>query len=327
MKIITTNSKQYLRDYPLLKITNYRNIKEGQVKVSRPSELKIDEHCLLHYRPHLKGLKVEVAKWIKCSQELSAEGFVQKNYSQCIKNPRVTSSCFKVFKYLLTRNEKDPNLLPRQLPHSESSKLVGQENLLLRLFSHWRQEEANWSQFYKRFGILRRSAEFRIYAPTCSLQNTKTYNFHGLLSFDWYKDFNFSELKQSFIVENRESFDSLCSLAQNTLLIFGSGWKASQLLSFQNILPRPIYYWGDIDKEGYEILAYLKKRINKLKPIFMDKEALNKYRHLSSTKESYFGPFKYIPELQETYEEVCRSGIFIEQEKIPPTDLPILSDL
>jgi len=81
-------------------------------------------------------------------------------------------------------------------------------------------------------------------------------------------------------------------------------------------LPQPIYYWGDIDKEGYEIFAHLKSSISSLKPVLMDQRTVDRYLAIHQRKDVFIGPFREVPGLQKEYEYVSRQGIQIEQEQI-----------
>lgn len=317
--------EHFLQDHPLIKVSGYRSVKEERVHISRPSQLKIDWPCLLYYRPALKLLKPEVSKWQGVLAKMGMDTFLEENYLACLREPAVTKASLHVFHYLISqRGPNSPWLLPRQLPHTESTKLIGQEGVLLKLFSHWRKEDATWNDFFRRFRIFRRAMEFRIFAPHCSLQGGHLRRFHGLLSKDWIYDFDFSDLTQTLIVENRQTLQALCERTRNTLLIFGAGWGASQLVELTSSLPQPLYYWGDLDKEGFEIFSYLNEHIPGLKPLLMDQATYEQYRHLALHKEPFYGPFKSLPEgLQSVYENICRSGQRIEQEKLSITHFPL----
>jgi hypothetical protein len=323
MKDFYEKLERFLRYHPLIRVRSYREVREGRVWISRPKELAIDWACLLNYRPHLEMLRKELQDWRQATGEFGLEEFVNDHYLECIRDPAITKSCIQVFKHLVQRPEDSKWSLPRQIPHSESTKLVGKEGLLLKIFSYWRGEESQWTDFFNRFRILRRTADFRIFAPRCKLQSFPIINFHGLMAQDWASEFSFEGLKQTLIVENHQTFHLLSVEAKDTLLISGGGWKVSQLTPFHKILPRPLYYWGDIDKEGYEIFGFLRERIAGLTPLLMDEATVSKYQNLSTSKEPFYGPFKQIPDLQTSYELVCKEGRMLEQEKLPPSALPI----
>jgi hypothetical protein len=206
--------------------------------------------------------------------------------------------------------------LPRQIPHGQSTKLVGKQALLLRLFSYWRDQPSQWSDFYDWFGLIDQPPEFRIFAPTCLVQNNRLREFQGLLAKDWADDFEFSGLSGTLIVENLETFHALAKLSRATLVVWGGGWKAAHLRPLLPCLPRPIYYWGDIDKEGYEIFGLLKSADAGIHFALMDFTAIEKYRSIHQRKEISLGPYRSVAGLQAEYEYVARRGIQIEQEQM-----------
>jgi hypothetical protein len=133
----------------------------------------------------------------------------------------------------------------------------------------------------------------------------------------FFMDYDFTCLQGTLIIENHESFYRSLKNSKNTLIIWGSGWKASRLKHLHSLFPKPIFYWGDLDKEGYEIYGYIKKFIPDLNSIFMDLITLNAHPHLSQKKTKFFGPYRQVYELQKAYEWVCSHGLQIEQEQLP----------
>ncbi len=305
-----------LRAQDILSVNEYRSVKEGYTKVSRPAMLKLSLDGVLKCRPHLQALAREVATWRIDFANLNAEAALRTGYRDLTAFPSLTRSCFEVLKYLIGHREQIRGLLARQVQHSESSKLIGREQLLLRLFGFWRGESATWKQFYRHFELLERPTEFRFYAPNCQYLKSTLSDFHGVLNPDWANRFNFDSNHGTLIVENLETFYSEASKSQNYLVIWGSGWKAVLLRSIQGILPPPILYWGDIDKEGYEIYGALKAYLPKLQPTLMDRQTMERHLNQSTPKEVFWGPYQSAGDLQVEYHDVCQRGICIEQEKI-----------
>jgi hypothetical protein len=141
-------------------------------------------------------------------------------------------------------------------------------------------------------------------------------DFHGLLAKDWADQYRFGSLAGSLIVENFESFLALTRESKSTFLVWGAGWRAVHLRVLLQEFPKPIYYWGDIDKEGYEIYASLKHSCPDLQPILMDQATIERNRNLQQRKDLFIGPFREVPGLQREYEYVSWHGVQIEQEQI-----------
>lgn len=305
-----------LRGQEVVTVIEYRSVKEGWVKVSRPALLRMDEQALLRQRPHLAALRAEVGTWRKQFAALASDTAIREAYREVVQDPSLTRACFEVFAYLLDHRLEVRGLLPRQVQHANSTKLIGRESLLLRMFSIWRGESASWRQFFRYFELLDRPVEFRFFAPTCIYQRARLTNFNGLLSEDWIADYQFTSSAGTLIVENLETFYSEVAKSNERMILWGSGWKVALLRNFHHRLPRPLLYWGDIDKEGYEIYGHLKSFIADLQPLLMDRNTIESHVQFSVPRDKFFGPYRSAADLQQEYQDVCQRGLCIEQEKI-----------
>ncbi|NJL24045.1 MAG: hypothetical protein HC902_01905 [Calothrix sp. SM1_5_4] len=163
---------------------------------------------------------------------------------------------------------------------------------------------------------MERPVEFRFYAPICVYMGTRLTDFHSVLSQDLAERYAFTELAGTLIVENLETFHVEAAGSRDRLVLWGGGWKAVLLRSLECVLPRPILYWGDIDKEGYEIYGQLKSFVTDISPTLMDRPTIEGHLDFAIQKEPFFGPFRSAYELQAEYQEISQRGICIEQEKI-----------
>lgn len=311
-----TRFEREIRAQKIFKVNSYRTIKEGYARVSRPASLLLELDTLLVLQPHLRLLRRELESLHAQFKLVNVKGFARANAREVLANIVLFRSCLEVMQYLLDHLPEVLGLLPRQIAHGQSSKLIGKEALLLKLFSAFRGELARWRDFYAYFGLLDRPAEFRFFAPVCTCQGHMLKSYHGLLAREWADGYSFAGLKGTLIVENFDSFLASAAESRESLIIWGGGWKAVQLAALFSKLPRPIFYWGDLDKEGYEIFGYLKNLCREIEPVLMDKQIVQKYEKLHQQKEVFLGPFRLVHGLQEVYEFVCRKGIQIEQEQI-----------
>lgn len=305
-----------LRTQTLFSVSDYRSVKEGYARVSRPARLRLTAEALYSRRPHLRALAREVDSWRREFTALGVESALRSSYRDMTGDSALTRACFEVLKYLLDNTDVIKGLLPRQVQHSESTKLIGRESLLLRLFGAWRGEAATWPQFFRYFELLERPVEFRFYAPVCSYMGIRLTDFHSVLSQDLADRYSFTGLSGTLIVENLETFHVEAVSSRDRLVIWGGGWKAVLLRSLERIFPRPILYWGDIDKEGYEIFGQLKAYVTDIRPTLMDRSTIESHLGYAIQKEAFFGPFRCAYELQAEYQDTCQRGICIEQEKI-----------
>lgn len=306
-----------LQSQDLLSVAQFRSVKEGYARVSRPAVLRLSSESLLKARPHLSLLAKQVAQWRQTFGEFGVDRALKAFYWEMVASPSLTTSCLEVLFYLDRHRDEIRGLLPRQVKHSESTKLIGREPLLLRLFNLWKNPDGgSWKDFVRHFELTPRPVEFRFYAPICRYEGARLKSFHGVLSAGNFECYDFTENRGTLIVENIDTFFFEASKSVDRLVLWGGGWKVTLLKSLQSRFPRPILYWGDIDKEGYEIYGHLCSHIPDLIPTLMDQNTIAHHLDFSIPKEVFMGPFREIPGLQEEYEMVCREGLLIEQEKV-----------
>lgn len=310
------NLEAELRQQTLISVAEYRVVKEGWAKLSRPSVLRVRREDLFRHLPHLAALESELRDMRQRFAMVSADQVFRKAYRDIVAAPDLARACFEVMDYLLSHRDEIKGLLPRQVQHSNSTKLIGREGLLLKIFGIWRGDLASWDDFFRYFGLVDKPVEFRFFAPECFYQGARLREFHGLLAAEWAENYTFGTLDGTLIVENLETFYAESAREQRKLIIWGGGWKVMVLRSFQSSLPRPIRYWGDVDKEGYEIYGLFRNFVPDLKSVLMDHETIRRHLCFATRKEPFFGPFRFVAEVQDAYQMVCREGICIEQEKI-----------
>jgi hypothetical protein len=306
-----------LTDQTVVAVNGYRTVKEKWVRVSRPSRMRITNESLLRERPHLRALASEIGRWRNEFTDLPIDELLRTTFKDALADPALTRSCLEVLTYLLSHRTEVEGLLPRQVQHSSSTKLICIEPLLLRVFSLWRREPAGWGEFLRFFGLADKPVEFRFFTTSCRCQGHVLMSFHGIVSTETIREYDFSSLSETLIVENLQTFHAEVAAGQNDrMIIWGGGWKAAVLRRMHERLPRPIRYWGDIDKEGYEIFGHLKSAIPDLQPINMDQQTMLNHLRFAIHRDKFFGPFRDVHELQGIYQEVCQQGLCIEQEKI-----------
>lgn len=304
-----------LRNFPWLSIYKYRKVKEGLVSIARPYKVLVSSSSLAERRPeYLLAMESFKAAQVN-SSEFPVMDFLETHFGLCYRKHSQIKNCLDVYLFLISNKDELIGLLPRQIPHAQSTKLIGTESLLLSIFSFdTKIKDASWSDFYNFFGFNDRSAEFRIFTPNCRWREVAIHEFHGIISTQIADAYDFDGLQNTLIVENLESFLPLTQQAKHTLLIWGGGWKCTLIKELINFLPKPIYYWGDIDKEGIEIADQFCE-ITGAKAILMDHEIIKKHRNLVQ-KVNYSTPKKELTLYQDIYEFVCNEQIRIEQEKI-----------
>lgn len=84
------------------------------------------------------------------------------------------------------------------------------------------------------------------------------------------------KVKNVVIVENLNTYLSLPCLP-DTLVIFGSGYNAAILREVKWLNDLNLYYWGDLDCAGFQILNNLRQYFPRMKSIYMDNQTLERY--------------------------------------------------
>lgn len=300
-----------------LKIKSFRSVKEGKVHMPRPSLLSLQKEDLLNLRPELSEIKRSLDQAESLSRNIDFKEFLGKHYTSVIGAVEVLGPCLEVFNFLTDHREAVAGLLSRQIPHGQSTKIVGKEFLLLLIYRFsLRESSLSWDDFYQDYKILGENSEFRFYAPRALWRGKDVQEIHGVLARELEQPWEFP-LKGTILVENYQSFLSLVPKVHNHLLVWGQGWKAAQVFAVKANLPSPLYYWGDIDREGLEILnAVASKTQEMVKPLLMDMETFLKHKHLAQRLYRKAISVKKMTLLPEVYEQVCRESLRIEQEQV-----------
>jgi hypothetical protein len=87
------------------------------------------------------------------------------------------------------------------------------------------------------------------------------------------------------ITENKMSFLTLPTL-ENTIALWGSGYKVQILKSVEWLSEAEIFYWGDLDVDGFKILAQLRGYFPRVKSLMMDKKTLTTFASYIGTDTS-----------------------------------------
>jgi hypothetical protein len=124
-----------------------------------------------------------------------------------------------------------------------------------------------------------------------------------------------------FIAENKMNFLTLPSLHSAMSIWSGGGFNISQLENIRWLVGKNIFYWGDIDAHGFQILHQLRSYYPEAKSIMMDRRTfdlyneftvngpVNKSETLSLLTDEEAHVYKYL----QTLDKKNR----LEQEKLP----------
>ncbi len=121
-----------------------------------------------------------------------------------------------------------------------------------------------------------------------------------------------------YIVENKISVLTMPQ-RPNSLVLGGLGNGVTQLVEIAWLHDRSVYYWGDFDAAGFEILSRLRGLLPDVRSWRMNTETLTRYRALAThiTKIDPRTGLHLTDDERAGYEFVCQNGLRIEQEHLP----------
>lgn len=120
------------------------------------------------------------------------------------------------------------------------------------------------------------------------------------------------------ITENKMNFLTLPPLP-GAVAIWGGGFAIENLKNIDWLNSVPIYYWGDLDEYGMQILSQMRKYYSQTVSFLMDQETLNTFEHYWEVGAICYA--ENLPFLTDCEFDVFRflkaKCIRLEQEKIP----------
>ncbi len=126
-----------------------------------------------------------------------------------------------------------------------------------------------------------------------------------------------------FITENKINGLSFPNV-KNSIVIFGLGYGVESLKNVKWLTSKELIYWGDIDTHGFAILSQIRGYFPQIKSILMNKEVIEKFRHLAvkeSQSKRFLGElYNLTQEEDEVFknlkENVYGEAFRLEQERI-----------
>lgn len=122
------------------------------------------------------------------------------------------------------------------------------------------------------------------------------------------------------IVENKMVFLTLPSLP-DSIAIFGSGFQVELLRELAWLNSCPIWYWGDLDAQGFQILARLRALFPQVASLMMDAATFDTFQEfaLPGTPCSITELPQLTSDEQALFANLTRSNLRLEQERISYT--------
>jgi hypothetical protein len=235
----------------------------------------------------------------------------------------------EVCEYFLNAHEPHRYYI-RELPVSPHTKFIEAHKFVFtslldfllpaeKIFS----EHVGLRNFEKRYGLKYSEPQVRIRILDRSLAET---NFSGL------SDLSISEsdfaglrlpLKNVIIMENKTNYSNILNFLsmprlRESIAVFGSGFRVWLLKRAEWLKNVNIYYWGDIDVQGLQILSQLRGYHPHVHALLMDFATLNAFKPYwdAGTETSDSVPENLNDEEKRLFEFLKEGNVRLEQEKL-----------
>jgi hypothetical protein len=122
-----------------------------------------------------------------------------------------------------------------------------------------------------------------------------------------------------FVVENKTNLLTIALTLpkiEKTIVIFGSGYKVENLKNVKWLEQVKLFYWGDLDVHGFEILSQFRGYFRNVKSFLMDKDTFNKFFENDSGMSSKVIAKNLTDDEKQLYELLKNNNWRLEQEKI-----------
>ncbi|MGV3485015.1 MAG: Wadjet anti-phage system protein JetD domain-containing protein [Planctomycetaceae bacterium] len=220
-----------------------------------------------------------------------------------------------------------PNCFARELPIAVSTKLL-QAN---------RRRLASWLDIVLPSAAIDHRYGYEDFEPRYGLRYARPHFLLRVLDDDLRAELGlpFDELSlpaeslsklpasqvRILIVENKVNLLSLPAI-ERTIALGGLGNGVIQLGDIRWMYENPIYYWGDLDAEGFQILGRLRQVLGHVQSVLMTSVTLNAFQNLATPGNPAIATSAtaiehLTAEELECYESLCSSRQRIEQEHLP----------
>ena len=278
------------------------------------------------YQKYLK-IETEVSLFKNAFQQILNEfselqNWVEKYPNKVISNINNWNDILKVCAYF--KNNPKPNLYLRELPITVHTKFIENNFSILReLLDIIIEPSINISEtkFEKRFNLKYSEPLIRFKILDSSISDKY---FSGLTDISIPSN-QFNELslpiKKVIIVENKTNLYTVALTLpeqENTIVIFGSGFKVENLKNVKWLNSVEILYWGDIDIQGFEILSQMRGYFPQTKSFLMDDDTFNDFFENDNGTLSKVTTLLNLTDVElNIYEKLKQNNWRLEQEKIP----------
>ncbi|MGI9303125.1 MAG: Wadjet anti-phage system protein JetD domain-containing protein [Gammaproteobacteria bacterium] len=231
----------------------------------------------------LIGKNEEFRRFAARIEQLRAEfpelgAWLEKNVGRIVKWEFCWAGLIEVLAYF--REHPSPGVFARELPLAVDSKFVENHAAELRplLELVLPPSAIDWdeSEFDRRFGLRPFEAMIRMRFLDAELQTACGVDTEELgLPVDQLRLVNWP-VRRVFIVENARCLLTLPAIP-GALGLFGHGYRVSNFRRLEWLENCEMFYWGDVDVQGFEILSDLRGHWPHTKSLLMNVELVSRF--------------------------------------------------
>ncbi|MBI1783078.1 MAG: hypothetical protein HYR66_17190 [Sphingobacteriales bacterium] len=195
------------------------------------------------------------------------------------------NSVIKVCKYFL--DNPRPALYIRQLPVDVHTKFIEDNSYLLQSLLDFliplHIRNAGQKKFAERYYLKHDEPLIRIRILDKNIATNNDILDISIRLSDLEK--NEWACKNVLVAENKINFLTLPDLPSSIAIWSGGGFNVSYLKNAQWLNTKSIYYWGDIDEHGFQILHQLRSYFPQTKSIMMNTDTFERFQDLAGNGE------------------------------------------
>ncbi|MBK5201027.1 MAG: hypothetical protein JJE21_05775 [Spirochaetaceae bacterium] len=310
------------------KVTGYR-VESKTTKITQVTKLSkiiIEEEYdfiyLLNKKKEVEIFKDSINKFRDNFNKDILDEYLIINRKQIFNSSVIFIDNFiEVTKYLI-ENQNDKKY-PRELDLKADTKFLSRNLQRITTFlKYFRNIDSNLGK-YERIGLinpystvsLRLGNNFNVSANgNCFSSGISYVDLEDLKSFE-------NTFEKIFVLENRTTFLKF-PLQDNYLAIYMGGFAINILKDIPFLLQSELFYFGDLDEHGFEILSMFRELYPNAKSLCMDIETLNKYKDYIIEGKEFKGEIRNLTASEQmaldylTSNRIDENSSRIEQEKI-----------
>ena len=124
-------------------------------------------------------------------------------------------------------------------------------------------------------------------------------------------------VQRVYVVENKINMLSF-PMVEKSIVIWGHGFGVEAICDVDWLKDKDIFYWGDLDAQGFQILSLLRNHYGQVKSFMMDRPTFDEFfEGDKGTPTNVEKDLCLTPEEREMFLYLKENNLRLEQEKIP----------